>query len=625
MRFECDSCHAKYRIADEKVAGRVVRFPCRKCQHKILIDGRHDDVTVPAGPAYGYHEVTRRSEQPSPFAHEAATAKRRPASARRHRTSSVPPRRPASVARRVPSAPAAATSAFVGQHPGLAPPLPSAAKVGPGPFGKSHVDEAEWHVSINDVPVGPIRLEEMAHKVDAGAVSEYSLVWREGFDEWRPLATVPELMSLLYERRSSGPPVRSRFSSLPPFVEAKTAIKETPVPPSIPAPARTAPPLRAMNAGATGSSSVPAAVPPYETEEFMPLADSLQPEPSESFEVTPLAELESSESLETGIEPAPPIHATPSSGAFSGLPEPPDEPVPVPSVPPQPAVDEPQARTSPFIWVLLVAVAVFSGVVAVLAFERYGDVILDELLGASGQPLQPAPSALPPSERTVEQQPEPIDDAQPAETEATAADTEAIDGADDIDEEADEAAAADGEPDPELIVEPLEPADDGPVMKPARPRRRARAKRSVEPDKTPAVGIKKLGDSSLSDEEQKMLADFGSGAKVGVAKIDVDDSGSTKSKRDPLDNKAVSTTVSANKPRLQRCYERAIRGQTSPTAVRMNVSISVTASGRVSSVDVAGSGPGGLRECMEASIRRWRFPASSDGGPAEFPIVFSAN
>ena len=45
MQFECDSCHAKYKISDEKVRGRVVRFPCRKCDHKILIDGAIDRAT----------------------------------------------------------------------------------------------------------------------------------------------------------------------------------------------------------------------------------------------------------------------------------------------------------------------------------------------------------------------------------------------------------------------------------------------------------------------------------------------------------------------------------------------------------------------------------------------------
>ncbi|MGB5192979.1 MAG: zinc-ribbon domain-containing protein, partial [Polyangiales bacterium] len=76
MRFECDSCHAKYKISDEKVRGRVVRFPCRKCDHKILIDGRQQDadVTVPAGAAYQFGEITRKSEPVSRFsAHEVAT------------------------------------------------------------------------------------------------------------------------------------------------------------------------------------------------------------------------------------------------------------------------------------------------------------------------------------------------------------------------------------------------------------------------------------------------------------------------------------------------------------------------------------------------------------------------
>ena len=175
MRFECHSCHAKYKISDEKVRGRVVRFPCRKCDQKILIDGREGDpdVTVPAGAAYGFDEVTRRSEPASSFGHEAPTARaRRPSSPVRRRQSSVPPRRPSVASRRLSSAPGVASSALVGQHPGLAPPVPATRLAAVG-------DVPEWHVSINDVPVGPIRLEEMSHKIDASAVSEYTLVWQK--------------------------------------------------------------------------------------------------------------------------------------------------------------------------------------------------------------------------------------------------------------------------------------------------------------------------------------------------------------------------------------------------------------------------------------------------------------
>jgi hypothetical protein len=118
-------------------------------------------------------------------------------------------------------------------------------------------DIPEWHVSINDVPVGPVRLEEMAHKIDAGAVSEYSLVWREGLDEWRPLATVPELMALLHGRRHSGPPPRTSFSSMPPFVETRTSVAE---------PETLAEPASSLAAPQDGPV------------DFVPLADALQPE-----------------------------------------------------------------------------------------------------------------------------------------------------------------------------------------------------------------------------------------------------------------------------------------------------------------------------------------------------------
>ena len=618
MRFECDSCQTKYKISDAKVAGRIVRFPCRKCEHRIVIDGRGGEVTVPAGSAYRYEDVTRPSE-PVPLVRQGATVRqRRPSSPVRRRPSSVPPRRPSSVARRVSSSPAAASTALVGQHLGLAPPVPPLPQVDGGPLRSRKLDKAEWHVSVNDVPIGPIRLEEMAHKVDAGAVSEYSLVWRDGFDEWRPLATVPELMSLLYERRSSGPPMRSRFSSAPPFVEAQTAIKETPE--SSPAPGPPKPPVHALRK----QSDIAA--------EFLPLADSLQPEPA-----LPTALGEMSQPA-ARLSPAPVFESIPPTSAFSGFPATPDERISEPAVPSQPRVVEPRTGSSPWVLALLVAVAVFSGVTAVLAFDKYGDQILEGFFGSPSASIQqakivpPIDTPAPGEEVAVGEEGEGVDEGEVTEPgKAAVEETEASDEADPVEgakvvADAGTVEAARTESTKSTpIIEPPSPTEDGPTMEPVRARRRARAKRSSDITEDPSTGIKKLGDDSLSAEEQKLLADFGSSDSAGVAKIDVAESGSTASKRDPLDGKAVSATVNTNKPRLQRCYERAIRGQQSPTTVRMNVSVNVATSGRVSSVDVAGTGPGGLKECIEASIRRWRFPASSEGGPAKFPIVFSAN
>src|SRR5690606_10774967 len=43
----------------------------------------------------------------------------------------------------------------------------------------------EWFVGINGVPVGPIKLTELRSKAASGAVNKDSLVWRDGFEEWK--------------------------------------------------------------------------------------------------------------------------------------------------------------------------------------------------------------------------------------------------------------------------------------------------------------------------------------------------------------------------------------------------------------------------------------------------------
>ena len=605
MRFECDSCHAKYKISDEKVRGRVVRFPCRKCNHKILIDGREGDpdVTVPAGPAYGFSEVTRKSEPASTFGHEARTARaRRPSSPVRRRTPSVPPRQPSSASRRLSSAPAAASTALAGHHPGLALPVPVTPTAGTW-------DVPEWHVAINDVPVGPIRLEEMAHKIDASAVSEYTLVWREGFDEWRPLATIPELMALLYERRHSGPPSRTSFSSMPPFVDSRTSITESDMPAALPSP-----PIPPPTPAAAAPQNAPV--------DFAPLADALQPETDLPDSLGEMSQ------PPAPLGPAGVFGSPPQLGSFSGLPPAPDELVSVPSVPPPAAaaVVEPDNRLSLGKWAVIIAVTVFSGVVALLAFDRFGDSLLKDLFRqlepAAVAPAVPAPVVLKPVEEPeVAAEKSAVDElvaedgeqSLEGEEAETSVEGEAVEGEAVEDDQVEATAAV-------LVVEPLDPADDGPKMAPARLRKpKVRRAPRPKPAAAPANG------SSLSDADQKLLADFGSSADAAPAKIDVEKSGSTESKKPPLDGDGVRATVTTNKPRLQRCYERAIRGHQSPSSVRLDVTVTVASSGRVKAVNAEGSGPGGLAECVEASVRRWRFPASSEGGPAKFPIVFSAN
>ena len=47
MRIVCDSCGAKYSIADEKIRGKLFKVRCKKCSNMIMVDGTALDTQAP--------------------------------------------------------------------------------------------------------------------------------------------------------------------------------------------------------------------------------------------------------------------------------------------------------------------------------------------------------------------------------------------------------------------------------------------------------------------------------------------------------------------------------------------------------------------------------------------------
>src|SRR4051794_17043472 len=58
MRFTCDSCQARYTIADEKVRGKILRVRCKRCGNAILLK-EQDDAGEDLTPAASAEESTR--------------------------------------------------------------------------------------------------------------------------------------------------------------------------------------------------------------------------------------------------------------------------------------------------------------------------------------------------------------------------------------------------------------------------------------------------------------------------------------------------------------------------------------------------------------------------------------
>lgn len=686
MKFECDSCGAGYKISDDKVAGRVVRFRCRRCNHKILLDGTGMDSPGARARAAAVASPIRRQSTGSP------------------RPSRKPRRTNGSTASKLPRG------------------------------------DAVWHVSINDVPVGPIKLEELAHKIDAGAVSEYSLVWRRDFDEWRPLATVPELISLISARRASRPSNVGTFSSLPPVAESRTSVAEPPAMPqndveTAPQPRLSDPVYRPtavskpydrfdvptvdspvydpfdqptvsslLDDQPTVSSLVDDQPTVSSLLDDQPTVSSLvddQPTVSSHVDEQPtiaslsddhptlasIAEDPFSSLASTATAPNP-FHGTTlaspeqserngSSGAYASVitasafavPPSVDEPAsalstaptgappsaePIPPTPsptrpsfagqPTGYVDARSAGTYPSVpsapqpvhvregmsvwaWAMVASFAAFAGVFAVLAFNK----LFNERQLASAPvtapvvaPTEPAPPPVtPPAEEGFATVPE----------QATVLDANSFRV---VDEEPDMEFGLDEPGLDESAPPEAEPTKTKPpkraATKRASTKRKARRRAKSSSTRTGATklsggepaGIRKLGEESPQSDDAKLLAKFdGSGGTP--ATIKVKESGSTQAKRKPLDSKALSTVVNKNKPRLQRCYERAIRGHQDPPTVRMDVQVSVAPSGRVTSAKADGVGPGGLSQCIQSLVKRWRFPVSPEPVQTRFPVVFSPN
>jgi hypothetical protein len=97
----------------------------------------------------------------------------------------------------------------------------------------------------------------------------------------------------------------------------------------------------------------------------------------------------------------------------------------------------------------------------------------------------------------------------------------------------------------------------------------------------------------------------------------------------PLDSGTIQRTVSRYTGSVKRsCWQPALdtRSRDAPTSARVNVTISVGASGAVQSVSTSGEPNGyrGLASCIAGRVRGWQFPASSGTTTVNVPFVFAA-
>ncbi len=237
MKFLCDQCKAKYQIADEKVQGKTLRMKCRKCGHVIEIraateaaatgatvqlSALSDDAAAaviakstppPAAPSPAAKSISPRPVTGAGSPPRANIPMRTPTPRPQTGLGGLGGTRPPGKPSEAPKSSGALASAFNKQVTSPQPHIEASpeSSSGSGP----DVPAEEWYVAIDDVPVGPIRLTELRAKYAQGLARDESLVWREGYEEWRPLGSLPDLHRVVREE-VSGANLPARGGSLLP-------------------------------------------------------------------------------------------------------------------------------------------------------------------------------------------------------------------------------------------------------------------------------------------------------------------------------------------------------------------------------------------------------------------------
>ncbi len=567
MKFLCDNCKAKYQIADEKVAGKTVRMKCRKCGHQIEVRAAVTETSVSNAPP--------RPPTSSPG------APRAPQKSLATSLSAAKPRAPSPSV--VPAGGGAGTGALAGAFksnvqdaPASVPPeTPSAS------LELSVTDE--WYVAINGVPVGPVRISELRRKAAAGAVTEESLCWQEGLEEWRPIRSIPELAALVREAAQGNrpsligtppPPDPAPVAARPPAAPAAPrqqaappAAQRTTPPPPAPRPMAPSAPSPAFGGGRSN---------------VVPLRPAASSSSLDDVSLGPIGGAGSAAAMAPSLSPAPPapmFSAAPVSASApvaSVAPDPfavppaPAAAAPAPSpfrdgsvasiVPPTPAVavavQEAQKKGVPlWFWPILVLALGFGGGVAFLAFRP-----------------QPAPA--------------PVVIQVPTPTPPTPTSTPTV--------------ADQGEIPPPPETTPTASAETkgktGPVA----------AKGPTNTPK-PAETVEKKG-LDLGN-----LVPGGGGPNVGPnASPGAGSSGG-------LDQAGVERVVAMHRTGVKRtCWER---GGGEKSSVNVTVTANVAPNGSVASTSSSGDDPV-VAKCIENQVRSWQFPAPGSSTTINIPFKF---
>ncbi len=186
MQFFCDQCKTKYSIADDKVAGKILKLRCKRCDNTIVLkDPRSSHSESPAHASRG-QQLLKDAFKKS-FSEDLGSS---------------------------PDVfPSAASDGAVEER----------TQIARLPLFESNQPPEEWYLSDSRGQFGPMDFGELVARIKRGEPDHDAVVWREGFDDWKTIDRVPELK--LYAKHL--PPPRRATREM--FRETSSFVPSSPV------------------------------------------------------------------------------------------------------------------------------------------------------------------------------------------------------------------------------------------------------------------------------------------------------------------------------------------------------------------------------------------------------------
>jgi len=157
MQFFCDQCKTKYSIADDKVAGKILKLRCKRCDNTIVLkDPRASHAAESSVPASRGQQLLKDAFKKS-FSEDLSS-----------------------------SSDVFGSSASEGASE-------ERTQIARLPVFESNQPPEEWYLSDSRGQFGPMDFGELVARIKRGEPDHDAVIWREGFDDWKTIERVPEL------------------------------------------------------------------------------------------------------------------------------------------------------------------------------------------------------------------------------------------------------------------------------------------------------------------------------------------------------------------------------------------------------------------------------------------------